>query len=73
MDNNRALSWLPKLWTRKSGRGAFHGRRRSAAMPSGAHGNAYVGMSNDNAGEKPARRKAKVSYAMLISVGLVGP
>ncbi len=26
-----------------------------------------VGMSNDKAGEKPARRKSKVSSAMLIS------
>ena len=30
-------------------------------------------MSNLNAGEKPAHRKPKVSHAMLISVGLVGP
>ena len=29
-------------------------------------------MSNDNAGEKPAHRKPKVSYATLIGVGLVG-
>jgi hypothetical protein len=28
---------------------------------------ANVGMSNDNAGEKPARRKVKVSSAMLIN------
>ena len=26
-----------------------------------------------NAGEKPARRKIKVSFAMIISEGLVGP
>ena len=32
-----------------------------------------VGTSNHNAGEKPARRKTKVSLAMLISQGLVGP
>ena len=31
-----------------------------------------VGISNDNAGEKPAHRKTKVSTAMLISCGLVG-
>ena len=30
-------------------------------------------MSNDNAGEKPARRKSKVSCATLIGAGLVGP
>ena len=32
-----------------------------------------VGTSNRNAGEIPARRKTKVSFAMLISEGLVGP
>ena len=31
------------------------------------------GMSSDNPGENPGHRKHKVSYAMLISVGLVGP
>ncbi len=31
-----------------------------------------LGISNDNAGEKPAHRKTKVSTAMLISCGLVG-
>ena len=30
-------------------------------------------MSSDNAGEKPARRKPKVSCATLIGAGLVGP
>ncbi len=30
-------------------------------------------MSNDNAGEKPARRKPKDSCATLIDAGLVGP
>ena len=32
-----------------------------------------VGTSNHNAGENPARRKIKVSLAMSISQGLVGP
>jgi hypothetical protein len=32
-----------------------------------------VGTSNHNAGEIPARRKIKVSFAMIISEGLVGP
>ena len=39
----------------------------------GASGSENVGMSNLNAGAKPAHRKPKVSHAMLISVGLVGP
>jgi hypothetical protein len=41
------------------------------------HGGAFrsknVGTSNRNAGEIPARRKTKVSFAMVISEGLVGP
>ena len=40
---------------------------------SGAARSKNVGTSNHNAGEIPARRKTKVSFAMLISEGLVGP
>lgn len=36
-------------------------------------GRENVGTSNRNAGEIPARRKNKVSFAMVISEGLVGP
>jgi hypothetical protein len=32
-----------------------------------------VGTSNHNVGEKPTRRKTKVSLAMIVSQGLVGP
>ena len=39
----------------------------------GACGSKNVGTSNRNAGEIPARRKTKVSFAMVISEGLVGP
>ncbi len=39
----------------------------------GVLGRENVGTSNRNAGEIPARRKTKVSLAMLISQGLVGP
>ena len=39
----------------------------------GAYGRDNVGTSNRKAGEIPARRKTKVSLAMLISQGLVGP
>ena len=39
----------------------------------GAFGSKNVGTSNHNAGENPARRKIKVSLAMSISQGLVGP
>ena len=54
------------------GRGAFQLRRRSAARLAGAAGKANVGISNDNAGEKPAHRKTKVSRATIIGPGLVG-
>ena len=40
---------------------------------SGAFGSENAGTSNHNAGENPARRKIKVSEAMVISFGLVGP
>ena len=33
----------------------------------------YAGMSNDKAGENPARRKPKVSWGRDIRPGLVGP
>ena len=39
----------------------------------GAYGSENVGTSNRNTGESPVRRKPKVSLAMLISQGLVGP
>ena len=45
-------------------KGASHG---------GALGSENAGTSNRNAGEIPARRKIKVSFAMVISEGLVGP
>ena len=39
----------------------------------GAYGSENVGTSNRNAGESPARRKPKVSLAMVVIQGLVGP
>ena len=39
----------------------------------GACGSENVGTSNRNAGEIPARRKNKVSFAMEIIEGLAGP
>ncbi len=40
---------------------------------SGACGSKNVGTSNRKQGENPCRRKTKVSFAMIISEGLVGP
>ena len=39
----------------------------------GACGSKNVGTSNHKEGETPSRRKIKVSFAMIISEGLVGP
>ena len=39
----------------------------------GAFGSKNVGTSNHNAGEKPARRKNKVSLSTIVGEGLVGP
>jgi hypothetical protein len=37
-------------------------RRRSSVSRAGARASENAGMSNDNAGENPARRKPKVSW-----------
>ena len=38
-----------------------------SARAGGRQASAYVGISNEKAGENPARRKPKVSSAMLVS------
>ena len=48
-------------------------RRSQAVRPGGALRSEYVGISSDNVGENPTRRKSEVSYATLIDVGLGGP
>ena len=57
----------------RRGRRAFHAQRSQSASFGGAHGRENVGMSNMNFGEKPRHRKLKVSWAMNITPGLVGP
>ena len=42
------------------------------ATGGGAPSSAYAGTSNDKAGEKPARRKHKVSWGRAIRPGSVG-
>lgn len=46
--------------------------RRSIEKSAGGIRSANADMSNDNGGEKPPRRKPKVSCATLIDAGLVG-
>jgi hypothetical protein len=64
-ENNRASSLSPKLWFPGiyvwRGRGAFQLRRSRSVRNGGAVGKENVGMSNDNPGEKPGRRKTKGS------------
>ena len=63
VDNNRALSVLPKLWDVLITSVGEHStlRRRCGVSHAGACGKANVGISNDKGGEKPPRRKTKVS------------
>ena len=48
-------------------------RRMVMVTDPGAYGKANVGISNDKEGEIPSRRKSKVSRAMPVIPGLVGP
>jgi hypothetical protein len=45
------------------------GREGRPARTAGALGREYAGISNDKTGEKPVRRKSKVSWARLIPPG----
>ena len=55
------------------GRGALIGHRSRTVRSGGALSSENVGMSNHKAGENPAHRKSKVSWATIIVPGLVGP
>ena len=54
------------------GRGAFPTHRSLMVIEGGVLGSENADISNDKAGEIPARRKPKVSWAMLVIPGLVG-
>jgi hypothetical protein len=49
------------------------GLRRCVVKHAGGIRSANADMSNDKGGERPPRRKPKVSCATLIGAGLVGP
>jgi len=55
------------------GRGAFLLHRSQTVRSGGVLGSENAGMSNHKAGENPAHRKSKVSWATIIVPGLVGP
>ncbi len=48
-------------------------RRRCVEKHAGGIRSANADISNDKGGEKPPRRKSKVSCSTLIGTGLVGP
>ena len=54
------------------GRGAFPVGRSRIVRTGGLLGSVHADMSNDKIGEKPIRRKPKVSWGRLILLGLVG-
>ena len=56
-----------------SGRGALILHRSSSVRNCGALSSENAGMSNHKEGENPSHRKSKVSWAMIIIPGLVGP
>ena len=65
---------LPKLWDPlSSGSGSVGERsvslRRCPVKDAGGIRNENAGTSSENAGEKPAHRKSKVSWARLILPG----
>jgi len=71
--------WSLRFWLfefpllRSGGRRAFLVRWSPRVTEGGAQGSENAGMSNRNLGEIPRRRKSKVSRAMVIIPGWVGP
>jgi hypothetical protein len=55
------------------GRGAFYMLRSYTERSGGAYRSEYAGISSDKRDENSLRRKSKVSWAMLVIPGLVGP
>ncbi len=51
----------------------FHHDEAEGVTHCGVLGSENVGTSNRKEGEIPSRRNTKVSFAMIISEGLVGP
>ena len=60
----RSIGVVGKRSIRTEATGASHG---------GVYGSENAGISNRNWGENPQHRKSKVSWAMAIISGLVGP
>ena len=54
------------------GRGAFSAHRSAMVIDRGVLRSEHADISNDKAGEIPARRKPKVSWATFFVPGLVG-
>jgi hypothetical protein len=56
----------------RSGRRAFQGQRSRTVRTGGVLGRDNAGVSSDQTGEKPVRRKPKGYWVKLIFPGLVG-
>ena len=76
MEDITGLSVIPKIWT------AYlyvvvaersYQQRSHTVRSGGALGSENAGTSNHKTGENPVGRKSKVSWAMVIIPGLVGP
>lgn len=67
------LNIIMKCETEVRGRGALILHRSRIVRSGGALSSENAGMSNHKAGENPAHRKSKVSWATVIVPGLVGP
>ena len=65
---------VPKLRARRKmrGRGAFSAGGRRVVKHVGLQRSDYADISNVKTGEKPVRRKPKVSWVKVIFPGLVG-
>ena len=77
-DNVTGLSMVPKprigSGNAVSGRRTFRMPQKGKVVrPPGGNGSENAGMSNEKAGENPARRKPKVSWVKAVCSGLVGP
>lgn len=76
VDNTTGLSNVPKLWVCMNVQAVDEcsgGRRRYTVRYIGGNRSKNAGMSNEKAGENPARRKYKVSWVKVVFPGLAGP
>ena len=64
-----ATGGIPSKWRSFRGRGALQRRRSRTVRTGGGAARADADMSSDKTGEKPVRRKPKVSWGRFIRPG----